>query len=143
MIDRSQALGDSLMRLAAVPLHPPLTREQWIAKFSRISMNSMVAVVPDSEVYSLDANWTLSRVGSFWRADEEYHVFAMENAIKTMIDHRYSRPQMDMVIVTPIWVFRRNDSRAEPVSGDDLVRTAEHNFMRFFDEIYKRWKTNG
>lgn len=143
MAEKSPSLNDSLMRLAAVPTHPTLTRDEWVAKFSRISMKSMVAVLPDAEAYSLDANWTLARVGSFWRADEEYHVYAMEHAIQTMVSSKRNRPQADMVIVTPIWVFRRSGIKAAPVASEELLRVAEQNFMRFFDVICKRFNSNG
>jgi len=143
MADKRQSLGDSLMRLASVHAQPAMTREEWVAKFSRISMKSMVAVLPDAEAYSLDANWTLARVGSFWRADEEYHVYAMEHAIQTMVDSKRNRPQADMVIVTPIWVFHRSGTKAAPVSSEEILRVAEQNFMRFFDVIYKRLNSNG
>lgn len=143
MPEKNQALGDSLMRIAASAMQPKMTREQWIAKFARINLRSIVAVVPDVEVYNLDASWVLARVGSFWRADEEYHVYAMEHSVKTMIKHRQDRPQMDMVVITPIWVFQRVDSRATPVASEDVLRVAEQNFMKFFGEIYKRWTTDG
>jgi len=139
--EKSPTLNDSLMRLAAVLMS--MSREEWIGKFSRIGIRSMTAVVPDAEAYAVDASWTLARVGSFWRADEEYHVYGMEHAIKTMIDHRQSRPQMDMVVVTPIWVFRRSGVKAVPVASEEILRVGEQNFMRFFDAIYKRWQTNG
>lgn len=143
MADKCQALNESLMRLAAVPVQQVLTRDQWVAKFSRIILKSVVAVTPEAEDYSLDASWALLRVGSIWREDEEYHVYTMEHAIRSMIEMKNSRPEADMLIVTPIWVFRRFGSRAMPVGSEAVLRTAEQNFMRFFRELYKRSKSNG
>lgn len=131
------------MRLAAVPMEQRLTRDQWIAKYARISLKTVVAVLPEEQSYSLDASWNLIRVGSFWRADEEYHVFAMESAVNGMINHKENRPGADMLVVTPVWVFSRSGNVAAPVMGEEILRTAQQNFMRFFGDLYKRWKTNG
>lgn len=131
------------MRLAACPMEQPLSRAQWLQKFSQLDLKKLVAVVPEGEAYPLDANWSLIRVGSFWRQDEEYHVYAMKRAVLTMAAHRDQHPGVQIMIVTPVWVFKRVENRAQSVGGEEILQVAERNFMRFFDEVYKRWKTNG
>lgn len=131
------------MRLAAVPVEQPLSRDQWLQKFTRLDLRKIVAVVPDGEAYPLDANWALIRVGAFWRQDEEFHVYAMERAILAMIAHRDQNPEVRLTVLTPVWVFRRAGNRAQSVAGEEFLRVAEQNFMKFFDEVYQKWRTNG
>lgn len=143
MPEKNPTLGDSLMRLAAVPAQQPLTREQWITKFSKITLRSVIAVAPEGEAYPLDASWVLIRVGSFWRQDEEHHVYSMEQAVLALVTNKTQRPQAETLVVTPIWVFRSLGSRAVPVASEELLRIAERNFMRYIDELCKRSKPNG
>lgn len=144
MAEAGPRLGDSLMRLAAaMPAEPMITREQWIVRFQRMAVRNIVAVSPDAVAYPLDARWVIVRVGSFWREDEEYHVYCMDRSIKAMIEHKSQRPEADMMVVTPIWVFSRVGNHAVPTGDEEVLRTAERNYMRFFDDIYKRWKSHG
>ena len=145
MADKTPSLEESLQRLAAVPINEsPLTRNQWIGKFSKINLQSINVGGPEAETHSLDASWVLLRVGSFWHEDEECHVYSMEHAITKMIEHRNAYPTSNMMVVTPIWVFRAFGRRALPVASEKILRIAEQNFMRFLSELYnKRYKANG
>jgi hypothetical protein len=142
-VAEDHALHDSLMRLAAIPADPHLSRDHWVEKFSRIRLQGIVAVSPESQTYSLDANWNLLRIGSFWREDEEHHVYGMEHAVVTMLEHKRQNPNVLMNIVTPVFVFIRSGNGAAHVNGDDVLKTAGRNFMRYFDEFFKRWNHNG
>ena len=136
-------LNKSLMRLAALPAEPVMTRAQWVNRFDLVSVTGLIAAVPDPETYILESGWNMRRVGSFWRRDEEMHVYAMEHALAAMVVHRRSNPGSKMAVMTPIFVFRRQGNRAVPVGGAEPLRTASRNFMHYFDECYKRWNPNG
>ena len=136
-------MRDSFALLGATPVQQSLTRAEWVARFSRIQLKGLVAVAPDQETYSLDAGWSLIRIGSFWRRDEEFHVYGMEHAVEAMISQKRANPNVVMNIVTPVFVFKRAGSRAVHDTSDGVLATAGRNFMRFFDEVYKRRISHG
>jgi hypothetical protein len=143
MRDPNQSLTDAFVRLGAVPLEPVLTRDEWVEKHQKISLKSLTAISPDSVTHALDTNWTIVRIGSFWFHDEECHVYAMDSAIRCMIENRHFQPDAVLVVVTPIWVFFRQNNSTALVGNADVLKIAEQNYMRFFDDIYRRWKQNG
>lgn len=137
------AMSESFTRLGAVPIQQTLTRDEWVQRFCRFDLRGLVAVSPIQETYAIEAGWSLVRIGSFWRQDEEFHMYAMESAIESMVAMKRSSPSVLMNIVTPVFVFKRVGNRAVPDTGDAVLELARRNFMRFFDEVFKRRMTNG
>lgn len=136
-------MSEAFARLGSSPVEQTMSRDQWVARFSRFDLRGLIAVTPTQETYGLQAGWSLIRIGSFWRQDEEFHMYAMENAIESMVAMRRENPEVRMNIVTPVFVFRRAGDRAVADVSDVALDLARRNFMRFFDEVFKRRLANG
>jgi hypothetical protein len=125
------------------PPPPPLTRDQWLKKFNKIVVQGLIMATPGVEADVADAAMTLVRIGSFWFRDEECHVYVMEQAMLAMIQNRDQITDRDFAVVTPLWAFYRSGNAAKIVGNPEAMAIASRNFMKFFDEAYKRYKANG
>lgn len=115
---------------------PAMTRDEWVAKYSRMKVSTIVVSEPLPERYSIDSGLTLLRVGSFWKEDVEQHVYSIEQAVSVMTEMR--ERASNMIVVTPVFVFRRCGDKAEPVTNETILRKASASFIRLFGESFRR-----
>jgi len=139
----ADGLRDAFTNLSQVPPCPLLSRAEWVAKFRQIRLREIVIDTPGVEADTLDARWSVTRIGSFWFRDEECHVYAMDTAIEVMVQNRSQMPGSDLAVVSPVWVFYRSGDAAKIVNNPDALAIANRNFMRFFNDEYKKRKGNG
>ena len=113
-----------------------ITRDEWVAKYARIVVSGITVSWPLQERYAIDAGLALLRVGSLWKEDVEQHVYSIEQAVLAMRERR-SRGG-EMVVVTPIFVFRRHGDGAVPVTDESVLKKASYSFTRLFGEQFRR-----
>lgn len=107
-----------------------MTRDQWLIQHGKIALKSMEAVTPEPVVYILDSRWAIVRIGSIWRADEEFHIYVMDQVVEQARQIRREGKGLECAILTPMWVFVRDGNGIVPTDDHAIIKIAEKNFLR-------------
>ena len=134
---KADGLSSAMRHLADTESVKPMTRQDWIKKFSRLDLKSIEITGLHKGPRSLGVKWSLYRIGSIWNKDEEFHIYVMDESLRLYVENRAQRPDAALIVVTPIWVFIRSGHNIVLTKNTDVMRLAEKNFMRFLTEAVK------
>lgn len=120
-----------------------MNRDQWLVQHKKISLKSMEAVTPEPVIYTLDSRWSIVRIGSIWRADEEFHIYVMEQVIDQAREIEKEGRGRECAILTPMWVFVRKGNGIIPTDNYSVIKIAENNFLRLLHESLREGEAHG
>ena len=119
----------------AIGSQTKMTREDWIKKHLVIELQSIRILTPDNDSVDLEAGGKLIRIGSIWHADEEYHIFVMEEVILQAKEAVSDMTNEGVAVLTPLWIFKRLANTIKADENPVVLNLAERNFLRMLNEI--------
>lgn len=119
-----------------------LNKAEWISRNSLIPVRSVeVCIAGRPEV--LGGGWSLSRIGSVWHMDEEYHVYVPTDVLAQARRSDFESDGRPVHAVSQIFVFKRSGDTVKPVGSPEVMDKATRVFRGMIERMARGERRRG